>query len=97
MRLSCAPAKTKRPVGSMRQENSGLLWRRSRARRGRVRSAAPAPPRAALPRVLYGAGERPVELAELFDVEVEVLVVRVVVGVRDLHERHAVLQQPPPH
>ena len=41
------------------------------------------------------AGERPVELAELLDVEVEVLVVRVVVRVRHLHERDALLQQPP--
>ena len=41
------------------------------------------------------AGERAVELAELLDVEVEVLVVRVVVRVRELHERDALLQQPP--
>ena len=50
---------------------------------------------AALGQVVDQRGERPVELAELLDVEIEVLVVRVVVRVAHLHERHAVLQQPP--
>ena len=40
------------------------------------------------------AGERPVELADLLEVEVEVLVVRVVVGVRDLDEADALVEQP---
>ena len=38
--------------------------------------------------------ERLVEFAELLDVEVEVLVVRVVVRVRDLNERRPFLEQP---
>ena len=42
-------------------------------------------------------GERFVELAELLDVEVEVLVVRVVVGVRHLDEGGPALQQPAGH
>ena len=50
---------------------------------------------AAVGQVVDQRGERPVELAELLEVEIEVLVVRVVVGVRDLHERHARVQQPP--
>ena len=50
---------------------------------------------AALGQVVHEAGERPIELAELLDVEVEILVVRVVVRVRHLHERDALLEQPP--
>ena len=49
---------------------------------------------AALGQVVEQRGEGAVELAELLDVEVEVLVVRVVVGVRHLDEGDAVLQQP---
>ena len=41
------------------------------------------------------ARERTIELAKLLDVEVEILVVRVVVGVRDLHEGDSLLQQSP--
>ena len=37
------------------------------------------------------AYRRAVEFAELFDVKIEVLEVRVVVGVVDLHERNAAL------
>ena len=44
--------------------------------------------------VVHEAGERAIELAELLDVEIEVLVVRVVVRVRHLHERDALFQQP---
>ena len=37
---------------------------------------------AALVQIVEQGGEGPIELAELFDVEVEILVMRVVVGVR---------------
>ena len=49
---------------------------------------------AAVGQVVEQRGERAVELAELLDVEVEVLVVRVVVGVRHLDEGHARFEQP---
>ena len=44
--------------------------------------------------VFQQRGEGLVELAELLDVEVEVLVVRVVVGVRHLDEGGAAFEQP---
>ena len=46
-----------------------------------VLSSMPRSARSAIKR-----GKRAIELAELLEVEVEVLVVRVVVGVRHLHE-----------
>ena len=52
-------------------------------------------PQAAIDQVVDQRGERAVELAELLDVEIEVLVVRVVVRVVHLHAGHAVLEQPP--
>ena len=44
---------------------------------------------AALGQVVKERGERAIKLAELLDVEIEILVVRIVIGMRDLDERHA--------
>ena len=52
---------------------------------------------AAIRQVGHQRGEGFVEFAELLEVKVEVLVVGVVVRMRNLHERNAVLQQPASH
>ena len=50
---------------------------------------------AAIGQVGHQGRERLVEFAQLLDVEVEVLVVRVVVRVRDLHERRPLFEETP--